>query len=104
MTVALTQAGYIKGLATHYASVSRNPSYPPMGLRFRLRATFNCATLRLQARVVCVALQKYGAIIADNGANWFLTGEANINWNTPELSDIKYTNSRCINRSSLYRK
>lgn len=35
-----------------------------MGMRLRLSRSFNCATLQPMARIVCVALQTYGGIVA----------------------------------------
>ncbi len=50
------------------------PLLPPAG-QVRLAADFNCGGLRSGlARVFCVALQRYGAIFADNGSPWFFTG------------------------------
>eukprot|EP00882_Tetradesmus_deserticola_P028971 GHRQ01032324.1.p1 GENE.GHRQ01032324.1~~GHRQ01032324.1.p1 ORF type:complete len:115 (-),score=30.51 GHRQ01032324.1:23-367(-) len=52
-----------------------------MGLRSRLRASFNCDGLATSAaRVICRAMQKYGLILADGGSPWFLTGEATPKW------------------------
>lgn len=107
MTVELSQLAYVQGLATHYAAYSNDPAFPPMGLRLRLKSSFNCSALRTQARVVCVALQRYGAIVADNGANWFLSGEAHPGWDAAQLEDVKlipgsemeavYTGPLCLN-------
>lgn len=77
MTVPVTQMAYVNDLASHFASVSTDPSLPPMGLRFRLKASYDCSPLSTVARAVCVALQTYGAVIMDNGSAGYLTGEAN---------------------------
>ena len=45
-----------------------------MGLRVRLKATANLAGLSPQARVIAVALQRYGMILADNGSPWYVSG------------------------------
>lgn len=46
-----------------------------MGLRARLSAGFACTGLSTAAgRAVCLALQKYGALLADVGSPWYLTG------------------------------
>ena len=45
-----------------------------MGLRFRLKASANLAGLSPQARVIAVALQRYGMILADNGSPWYISG------------------------------
>jgi hypothetical protein len=51
-----------------------------MGARARLRSSFDCNALVTKARVVCVAMQKYGLILADVGTSWFITGEASSGW------------------------
>lgn len=46
-----------------------------MGMRARLKGSYMCSALTTGAgRAVCRALQKYGAIVADVGSGWFLTG------------------------------
>src|SRR6185312_7622655 len=50
-TVAATQRGYILP-ATHYASTSTNAALPPMGLRLRLKKSFNLTRYHGQALVI----------------------------------------------------
>ena len=45
-----------------------------MGMRLRLRPRVRHAQLTGQARVIAVAMQRYGLIVADNGSNWFFQG------------------------------
>lgn len=87
-TVAQTQAGYIYP-ATHYASSSSNPALPPMGLRLRLKASYNISTYTGAALVILTALKKYGMIVADNGSSWFITGAPDTRWNDAELEQLK---------------
>ncbi len=87
-TVASTQRGYIHP-ATHYASSSTNPALPPMGLQFRLKASFDVSGYHGQARVVLDALKKYGMIVADNGSNWFITGATDSRWDDNDLNQLK---------------
>lgn len=60
--------------ARHQAGSGSDPALPPMGLRVRLRASFDVSRFPRQARVVLVALQRYGMILADNGSPWYITG------------------------------
>ena len=46
-----TQKAYIHP-ATHWASSSTDPNQPPMGLRVRLKASYDISPLHGQARVV----------------------------------------------------
>lgn len=45
-----------------------------MGLRVRLKSTFNTAGLSPTARITAEALKRYGMILADNGSRWYVTG------------------------------
>jgi hypothetical protein len=78
-TVARTQAAYVAP-ATHFASKSSDASLPPMGLRLRLKAGFDLSSFSPQARVVLTALQQYGMFVADNGPDWYVSGEVNDAW------------------------
>jgi hypothetical protein len=88
VTVAQTQRGYIHP-ATHFASASNDPSLPPMGLRLRLKASFDLVPYRGQALVILRALKRYGLIVADNGSSWFITGAPNPGWNETDLDQLK---------------
>jgi hypothetical protein len=87
-TVSQTQRAYLHP-ATHWASSSTDPHRPPMGLRFRLKASFDLSTYTGEARVVLDALKKYGMIVADNGSNWYITGAADARWNDDDLNQLK---------------
>lgn len=71
--------------ARHAASSSSDASLPAMGQRFRLKASVNIAGLPAQARVVAQALKTYGAILADNGSAWYLSGTQDDRWNNDAL-------------------
>ena len=45
-----------------------------MGLRVRLKATYDTSGFSPQARVIAEALKHYGMILADNGSPWYVTG------------------------------
>ena len=87
-TVSSTQNAYLHP-ATHAASSSTDPNLPPMGLRLRLKASFNVSSYTGQARVVLDALKKYGMIVADNGSNWFISGAQDTRWNDDDLNQLK---------------
>jgi hypothetical protein len=87
-TVAQTQRKYIAP-ARHYASSSTNPDLPPMGLRVRLKAGYNISGFSPQAQVILQGLKTYGMILADNGSDWYISGEPNAGWDNDELSDLK---------------
>ena len=72
-TVSRTQRAYIHP-ATHYASPSDDASLPLMGLRLRLRADYDISDYPAKVQVILRALKKYGMIVADNGASWYISG------------------------------
>jgi hypothetical protein len=87
-TVNRTQRAYVAP-ARHFASTDTDPSLPPMGLRLRLKASFDLAPYRGQARVILRALKTYGMIVADNGSSWFVTGAPDPRWNDAQLEELK---------------
>ena len=42
-----------------------------------------------ESLVILEALKRYGLIVADNGAPWFITGAPNSRWNDANLEQIK---------------
>jgi len=86
-TVQRTRRAYVFP-ARHYASNSNDPSLPPMGLRLRLKASFDVSGFPRQARIVLVALKRYGMLVADNGANWYITGAPDPRWSNDELHTL----------------
>ena len=58
--------------ARHEAGAVNDPSYPPMGARFRLRASYAIdPALRGDTKTVLNAMKRYGLVLADNGTAWF---------------------------------
>jgi hypothetical protein len=88
VTVPATQRGYIHP-ATHYASSSSDPALPPMGLRLRLKASFDLASYHGQALVILRALKRYGLVVADNGSPWYITGAPSRGWNNEDLDQLE---------------
>lgn len=88
ITFTTTQRGFILP-ATHFASSNTNIDAPAMGQRMRLSASYDISGLTGQARVIAVAMQRYGVIVADNGSNWFFQGAPSPGWNDDELNQLK---------------
>jgi hypothetical protein len=88
VTFAQTQRGFILP-ATHFASSSTDPLLPAMGMRLRLKASYDISALTGQARVIAVALARYGLIVADNGSNWFFQGATDARWDDEDLAQLK---------------
>ncbi|MBV8195449.1 MAG: hypothetical protein JOY80_07960, partial [Candidatus Dormibacteraeota bacterium] len=86
-TVSQTQDGFIHP-ATHQAGVA-NTALPPMGLRLRLKASFDLTPYHGESLVILTALKKYGMIVADNGSSWFISGATDSRWDDTDLDQLK---------------
>lgn len=75
--------------ARHQAGSVNDPSYPPMGARFRLKAGYSLAGLRPDTVAVATAMKTYGLILADNGSPWYFQGTADPRWQSPLLDELK---------------
>jgi hypothetical protein len=84
-TMSSTQQAYIHP-ATHAAGMA-DPSLPPMGLRLRLKASFDLAPFSGPAKVVLTAMQQYGLILADNGSDWYVSGDSDDAW-SPVMGSV----------------
>lgn len=87
-TVARTRRAYVHP-ATHFASDDLNPDRPPMGLRVRLKASYDLSGFRGASRVILTSLKRYGMFVADNGSDWFISGETNTAWDDDDLDQLK---------------
>ncbi len=90
--------------ARHYASDNTSPSVPPMGQRFRLKATFPITGYDEDVQVILQAFKTYGLILADNGGNWFISGVPDSNWDDEALDQLKGIrgyNFEAVDESSL---
>ena len=86
-TAPVTCAGHIYP-ARHDAGSGSCSTRPPMGLRVRLKASVNVSGFGTQARILLIALQRYGMILADNGSPWYVTGAPSPYWNDDVLHDL----------------
>jgi hypothetical protein len=75
--------------ARHEAGVAGDPNLPPMGARFRLKASFDISGYSTSAQVVLTAMKHYGMILADNGSNWFFQGTPDTRWQSALLDELK---------------
>lgn len=87
-TVVHSRHGYIAP-ARHYASSDTSVNRPPMGMRVRLKASFDISGFPASARVILQAMKTYGLIVADNGSDWFISGTPDARWNDDELNTLK---------------
>ena len=86
-TVSRTRRAYVYP-ARHFASDLTDPTLPPMGLRLRLKASFDTRSFPRQARIVLDALKRYGMIVADNGSDWYVSGAPDPRWSNDQLHTL----------------
>ena len=87
-TLQNTKKAYVHP-ATHYASSLTDPSYAPMGARFRLKAGFNISGYSPANQVILQAMKTYGLILADNGSNMYISGAPDSRWDDENMSALK---------------
>ncbi len=91
--------------ARHDASSLTDPNLPPMGLRLRLKASFDTSGFPPQARIVLQALKRYGMMVADNGSNWYISGAPDPHWNNTDLhalGQVKGSDFEVVEPSSIH--
>ncbi len=87
-TAPQTQRAYAPP-ASHYASRNTDPTLPPMGIRVRLKSSYDIAGFSPECQVILKALKKYGMILADNGKPFFVQGAPDPRWKTDTLAELK---------------
>jgi hypothetical protein len=91
--------------ASHWAANSSNASAAPMGMRMRLKASFNVSAYSAANQVILSALKKYGMIMADNGSNMFLSGAPDDRWDNTDLhalGQVKASDFEVLQMTPLY--
>ncbi|HWZ70041.1 MAG TPA: hypothetical protein VN326_01010 [Casimicrobiaceae bacterium] len=90
--------------ARHQASSLSGTQYPPMGQRFRLKASVDISSFGRNVQIILRALKKYGMFLADNGSSWFLSGAPDPRWNDDELRQLSLLHGsdfEAVDESSL---
>jgi hypothetical protein len=86
-TLSRTQQAYLFP-ARHYASNITDPAVAPMGLRLRLKSSYDISHFSAPSRVVLEALKRYGMIVADNGSPGYVTGAPDSRLSDDALHDL----------------
>jgi hypothetical protein len=98
--------------ARHEAGSGSSRTLPPMGARFRLKASFSVAKFCdsastkycKDAKAILVEMRHYGLILADNGSNWYFQGSAYPQWPNGLIELLKRIPARsfqAVNESCL---
>lgn len=87
-TVQTSRRAYVSP-ARHFASSNTSANLPPMGMRVRLKASFDISRFSPAIQVILRAMKKYGMIVADNGSNWYISGAPDPRWSDDDLSTLR---------------
>jgi hypothetical protein len=87
-TLQYSQAAFTPP-ASHWAANSTSPYAAPMGMRLRLKASYDISGFPPQSKVILTALQQYGMIMADNGSSIFISGAPDDRWDNDDLGALK---------------
>jgi hypothetical protein len=75
--------------ATHRAGTcDSDANAPPMGLRVRLKNSYDISSFNHTSQVILTGMKKYGMIVADNGSDFYFQGEASDGW-TEDVEALK---------------
>jgi hypothetical protein len=74
--------------ASHWAATTSNANAAPMGLRMRLKASFEISGFSTSNQVILTALKQYGMIMADNGSNMYISGAPDDRWDNDDLHNL----------------
>jgi hypothetical protein len=83
-----SNGGYFVSPATHAAGLAAASPYV-MGMRVRLKASFDISGFSATNQVILTAMKKYGMILADNGSDFFFQGTPDARWNDDDLNNLK---------------
>jgi hypothetical protein len=74
--------------ASHWAANSTNALAPPMGMRLRLKTSFDISSFSSANQVILNALKQYGMIMADNGSSMYISGAPDDRWDNNDLHQL----------------
>ena len=86
-TLQASRAAFVPP-ASHWAANSTNTFAAPMGMRLRLKSSFDIYGFSAANQVILAALKKYGMIMADNGSSMYISGAPNDRWNNGDLHNL----------------
>lgn len=86
-TCPRTRKAYVSP-ARHYASSDTSSALPPMGMRVRLKASFDTTSFSPAVRTILRAMMTYGMMVADNGSGWYVSGAPDPRWSDDDLATL----------------
>lgn len=86
-TLQQSQAAFIPP-ASHWAANSTNSLAAPMGMRLRLKSSYDISQFSTNVQVILTALKTYGMIMADNGSSMYISGAPDGRWDNNDLYNL----------------
>jgi Putative Ig domain len=83
-----SNGGYFVAPATHAAG-NNSGTDNIIGMRLRLKASFDISSYSAANQVILTAMKNYGMIVADNGSNMYFQGSPDARWDDDDLSAMK---------------
>src|ERR1044072_9511096 len=87
-TASRTRRAYVSP-ARHFASSNTDPNLPPMGMRVRMKASFDISGYSPAMQVILRALKRHGMLLDDDGSNRYVRAPPDSRWNDDELNTLK---------------
>ncbi len=87
-TKASGNGGLFVAPATHAAGNNYGTDNV-MGMRIRLKASFDVSSYSKTNQIILNAMKKYGLILADNGSKLFFQGTQDSRWNDSDLGNLQ---------------
>jgi hypothetical protein len=90
-TLEITKGNANNGFFTNNSSHAAGNNWGTMnvmGMRVRLKSSFNTSGYSAINRCILTAMQNYGMILADNGGYFFFQGVADRRWNDDDLRKL----------------
>jgi hypothetical protein len=91
--------------ASHWAAISSDPSAAPMGMRIRLKSSYDISRFSAANKVILTAMKKYGLIMADNGSSMYISGAPDERWNNSDLQQlggVKASDFEVVRMDTIY--
>jgi hypothetical protein len=86
-TLQFSRAAFVPP-ASHWAATSTQSMAAPMGMRLRLKSSFDVSTFSPTNQVILNAMKKYGMIMADNGSSLYISGAPDDRWSNDDLHSL----------------
>jgi hypothetical protein len=86
-TLQRSQAAFIPP-ASHWAANNSSSLAAPMGMRLRLKSSFDISGYSANNQVILAAMKYYGLIMADNGTSMYISGTPDSRWDNNDLHNL----------------